>query len=249
MNWSPFENLNLQATRIWREVAPGLSALGSPRIDEANVSVFDFATGQDVLATVITGGNPNLRAETQSDWKFGANWELPFWEGTRLQADYAINRSRDVTLSSPAFTSAFEQAFPDRVTRNGAGELLAIDRSPVTLYETRSRTLSFGLSTRGSFGGSDSDESSRGGPPAAGLSAGRPGGGAGGSRFDPAAFAAMREKLCAAPTTGTPDLSQLPEGMRARLLDENGEPDPARVEMLRQRLCSAEGEADIGRFA
>jgi hypothetical protein len=249
VNWSPFENLNLQATRIWREVAPGLSALGSPRIDEANVSVFDFATGQDVLVTVITGGNPNLRAETQSDWKFGANWELPFWEGTRLQADYAINRSRDVTLSSPAFTSAFEQAFPDRVTRNGAGELLAIDRSPVTLYETRSRTLSFGLSTRGSFGGSDSGESSRGGPPAAGRNAGRPGGGGGGSRFDPAAFAAMREKLCAAPTSGTPDLAQLPEGMRARLLDENGEPDPARVEMLRQRLCSAEGEADIGRFA
>jgi len=83
----------------------------------------------------------------------------------------------------------------------------------------------------------------------AGGGAGRPGGGAGGARFDPAAFAAMREKLCAAPTTGTPDLSQLPEGMRARLLDENGEPDPARVEMLRQRLCSAEGEADVDRFA
>jgi hypothetical protein len=246
------EKLNLQVTRIWREAAPGISALGNPRIDEFNVPVFDFATGQDVLATVTTGGNPNLGAETQSDWKLGANWELPL-DGARLQVDYGINRSRDVTLSSPAFTAAFEQAFPDRVTRDAGGELLAIDRRPVTLYETRSRTLSFGLSMRGRIGGSDESAGGRSGR-SGGSRRGPPGGFGGGGeneapRFDPERFAKMREQFCAAPATGTPDLSQLPEGMRARLVDADGNPDPVRVEMLRQRLCSADGEADVGRFA
>ncbi|QYJ08166.1 hypothetical protein [Qipengyuania flava] len=240
LNWSPFESLNLQATRIWREVAPGLSALGAPRVDRFNVPVFDFASGQDVLATVVSGGNPALVRETQSDWKFGANWELPFWDGARLQTDYAINRSRDVTLSSPAFTSAFEQAFPGRVSRDGAGNLLAIDQRPVTLFETRSRTLSFGLSTRGRLGGG-----SRGGEQARG---GRPGG-AGGQGFDPERFARMREQFCSASTTNTPDISGLPERMRARLVDENGNPDPERIAAARQRLCSADGAPNEDRRA
>jgi len=88
VNWSPFENLNLQATRIWREVAPGLSALGSPRIDEANVSVFDFATGQDVLATVITGGNPDLREETSDTWTAGVVLQPSFLPRLTATVDY-----------------------------------------------------------------------------------------------------------------------------------------------------------------
>ena len=257
INWSPFEKLNLQATRIWREAAPGISALANPRIDEVNVPVFDFATGENVFATVTTGGNPALGAETQSDWKFGANWELPL-EGARLQVDYGINRSRDVTLTAPAFTAAFEEAFPDRVTRNGAGELLAIDRRPLTLYETRSRTLSFGLSMRGRIGGSQRGEggSGRGSRPAAAAvapaNAATPGAGGPGTEgrtFDPARFAALREQFCASPAGTVPDLSQLPERMRARLLDAEGNPDAERIAALRERLCSAEGEAATGRFA
>jgi len=247
-NWSPIDRLNLQVTRIWREAAPGISALGNPRIDEFNVPVFDFATGRDVLATVTTGGNPDLGAETQSDWKLGANWQLPL-DGARLQVDYGINRSRDVTLSSPAFTAAFEQAFPDRVARDAGGELLAIDRRPVTLYETRSRTLSFGLSMRGRIGGSDEPRGGRPGGSRRGPPRGIGGDGNQQPRFDPEHFARMREQFCAAPATKTPDLSQLPEGMRARLVDANGNPDPVRVEMLRQRLCSADGEAYVDRFA
>ncbi|MBX7495544.1 hypothetical protein K3172_06695 [Qipengyuania sp. 6B39] len=245
LNWSPFDNLNLQATRIWREVAPSLSNLGSPRVETFNVPVFDFATGQDVFATIVSGGNPNLVAETQADWKFGANWELPFWENTRFQVDYAINKSDDVTLSSPSFSAAFESAFPDRVTRDPGGDLLAIDRRPVTLFETRSRTLSFGLNTRGTVGkaseGGGRGEGGRGGasgPPAgAGERRGRPGGAGG---FDPARMQQMRAQFCEAPDGQQPDLSQLPEQMRARLLGPDGQPDPEKVAQARERFCSAE---------
>lgn len=246
-NWSPFENLNLSATRIYREVAPSLSNLGSPRIDEFNSTVFDFRTGETVLATVVTGGNPDLQAETQTDWKFSANWELPFWENARLNADYGINRSRDVT-ASPSFSSAFERAFPDRVTRDAAGELLAIDRRPLTLYETRSRILSFGFNTRGQIGAApESNERRR--PGGAGGENAREGSGGRGGGFDPARMQSVREVFCNTPEGETPDLSQIPETFRARLLDENGNPDAQKIAAARERFCGEEAQERGERFA
>ena len=244
-NWSPFSKLSLSATRIWREVAPSLTNLGSPRIDEFNATVFDYRTGETVLATLVTGGNPDLLAETQSDWKFSANWDLPFWENARLNADYGINRSRDVT-STPAFSSAFEQAFPDRVERSAEGDLLAIDRRPLTLYQTRSRILSVGLNARGQIGKAP-ESSGRGGPPAGGApqaSGGPPAGG-----FDPARMQALRETFCNTPEGETPDLSQIPEMFRARLLDAEGNPDPEKIAAARARFCGAEADARNERFA
>ena len=36
-----------------------------------------------VLASVTTGGNPNLVKERQRDWKFAATWQLPFLDSRR----------------------------------------------------------------------------------------------------------------------------------------------------------------------
>ena len=254
-SWSPFDKLSLSATRIWREVAPSLTNLGSPRIDEFNATVFDYRTGDTVLATLITGGNPDLVAETQADWKFSANWELPFWSGARLQADYGINRSRNVT-ATPSFSAAFEEAFPDRVERDTGGELLAIDRRPLTLYQTRSKILAFGLGASGQIGKAP-ETTGRGGPPpeaggAGGGEARRGPGAAGGAGapggFDPARMQAMRDAFCKTAEGETPDLSQMPEMVRARLLDENGNPDPEKIAAARARFCGAEGEAANDRF-
>ncbi len=229
LNWQPTEKLNISATRIWREVAPSLVRLGSPRIDEFNVPVFDYLQNRSVLATVITGGNPDLPAETQADWQFGANWELPFWERARLQVDYGINRSRNVT-STPGFSAAFESAFPDRVVRDPDGALLSVDQRPLTLFQTRSRILSFGLSARGQIG-AEPERPERG--------EGARGTGPGGAGQMPTSeqMQAMRAALCADP----PRLAELPEQMQARLRGENGEVDPERLAAIRERMCSAEG--------
>ncbi len=230
LNWQPTDKLNLSATRIWREVAPSLVRLGSPRIDEFNVPVFDYLANQSVLATVITGGNPDLPAETQADWQFGANWELPFWERARLQVDYGINRSRNVT-ATPGFSAAFETAFPDRVERDAEGALLSVDQRPLTLFQTRSRILSFGLSARGQIG-AEPERPERGergaGPGGAGEQQAMP---------TPEQMQAMRAALCADP----PRLAELPERMQARLRGENGAIDPERLATARARMCGAEG--------
>lgn len=186
VTWKPFSKLDLSATYIWREVAPTLNALGAPQIDTFNVPVFDFVRGETALATVRTGGNPNLPAETQRDWKFAANWELPFWENTRLTVEYIRNRSSDVVSAFPQVTSEIEAAFPGRIVRaprqpgEAVGRLLSVDRRSVSFASTKSDRLQFTLSTNGSIGAPAGGGFGGGGFGGGGGGGPRSGGGAGG---------------------------------------------------------------------
>lgn len=198
ITWKPVDGLDLSATYIWREVAPSLSALGDPQITNFNVPVFDFVRGETVLAEVLTGGNPALPPETQRDWKFSANWELPFWEGSRLTVDYIMNRSDDVVSAFPQITAKTEAAFPGRITRDvpttpgEIGRVVRVDRRSVSFAETRADRIQFTFSTNGSIGAGEGG-GGFGGP----GSGGRPGGGGGA----PGAPAAAQP---APPTTGAP---------------------------------------------
>ncbi len=272
LTWEPFDNLNLSATYIEREVAPGLSALGSPTITTFNVPVFDFTDGETVLASVTSGGNPDLLAETQADWKLAASWDFPFWENTSFTVEYVRNRSRDVTRAFPQITPEIEAAFPGRVTRDAAGVLTAVDQRFVTFAQTRADRLQFTLSTRGSVaagGGARASgrERGRGGPPrGASTPQGRParvtaeGGTPSPERR--AAFMAFREKLCA--DDGDQFLSGLmkrvelgedvsselsgfdPDRLQSvleRARGEDGNISPERLGMMRERICSMDPEA------
>ena len=250
LNWSPWSNLDLQATYIWREVAPSLGSLGNPRVETLNVQTFDFARGETVLATIISGGNPDLQAETQKDWKFTANWELPFWKDTRLSAEFIRNRSSDVTSGFPVLTSAIEAAFSDRVERDADGRLLSIDRRPVTFARTRSNRLVFGLVTRGSFGEArpQAERSGRSDP------TGQPGAGPRAMGGPPdagrrAAFMRFRERICA--EDGLSLLQQFAEAaVRGDdLAQQFPEFDPERTRRMVEQLRAADGSIDQERLA
>ncbi|MEM1051190.1 MAG: hypothetical protein AAGI28_03765, partial [Pseudomonadota bacterium] len=214
LNWQPVDNLDLSATYIFREVAPSLSALGDPQVVNFNLPVFDFTNGETVLADVTTGGNPSLIAETQRDWKFAANWELPFWDGARFQVEYIRNRSDDVVSPFPQITPEIEAAFPGRIVRDANGTLIAVDRRQVTFAETRADRLDFSLNVRGRIGGGDRRPGAgrgggSGGPPAGVRTGGRSQPvTAGPARSQPrgngpprggrrAAFMQFREQICA----------------------------------------------------
>jgi len=206
LNWEPVDGLALSATYIYREVAPGLGALGNPTIVNFNVPVFDFTRGETVLADVTTGGNPALPAETQRDWKFAANWQLPFWEGSRLTVEYVRNNSDNVVSAFPQITPEIEAAFPGRVTRDADGRLIAVDRRSVSFAQTRANRLQFTFSANGSFGA-----------PAEGA------GGPGGRRFGGGAFAAASAPPAATlapqpapPGTGPAPAPQAGAGERPR---------------------------------
>jgi len=154
MTWSPFnlEKLSLSTSYLVNDVAPGLTQLGNPITTTFNVPVFDFARGETVLATIVSGGNPALRKERQRDLKFGATWQLPFLQNSSLVAEYFRNRSDDVTAAFPLLTPEIEAAFPGRVTRDASGRLVSIDQRPVTFAEQRASRLRWGLNLSGQLG-------------------------------------------------------------------------------------------------
>jgi hypothetical protein len=238
LNWSPIDGLDLSATYIWREVAPGLAALGNPVITNFNVPVFDFTNGETVLADVTTGGNPALPAETQRDWKFAANWQLPFWDNTRLTVEYIRNRSDNVVSAFPQITPEIEAAFPGRVTRDADGRLIAIDRRAVSFAETRANRVQFIFSTNGSIGGSADGGGGRGGF----------GGGRGAGGPPAAAPAAAPQPV---PPTTAPAQAQAPAGGTPRF-GGGAMPSPEQREQFmafRARLCADDGLAFLEKLA
>ncbi|TAD83226.1 MAG: hypothetical protein EAY70_02495 [Sphingomonadales bacterium] len=275
ITWKPIDGLDLSATYIWRESAPSISALGNPQVDNLNVPVFDFVRGETVLATVRTGGNPDLPAETQRDWKFSANWELPFWENSRLTVDYIMNRSDNVVSSFPQITAETEAAFPGRVTRDADGRVVRVDRRSVSFAETKADRIQFTFSTNGSigapaegggFGGRGGGRFGGGGgapaaattpaPPTTGA-APAPQSGAGGPPargFAPTAeqreqFMAFRTRLCA--DDGLAFLEKLVAAIDsgADISAEFPGIDPARLAPMLARLRGADGKVDPARLA
>ncbi|MEN9719070.1 MAG: hypothetical protein RIQ99_1948, partial [Pseudomonadota bacterium] len=152
LNWSPARALSLGASYIVNAAAPGLAQLGNPQLQTLNVPVYDPTRGETALVTVVSGGNPALAKERQRDWKFSANWKLPIGGESNLVVEYFRNRSNDVTASFPVLTSAIEQAFAGRITRDAGGRLVAIDQRPITLAEQIGSRLRWGLNLGGAIG-------------------------------------------------------------------------------------------------
>ena len=244
LTWKPFDKLDLSATYIWREVAPGLTALGNPRIVNLNVPVFDFVRGETVLADVTTGGNAALPAETQRDWKFAANWELPFWENTRLTVEYIRNRSSNVVSAFPQVTSEIEAAFPGRVTRDASGRLTAIDRRAVSFASTKADRLQFTFSHNGSIGAPAGGGGMFGGPGGGGGGGGgRPGAGGGTPGGGGAVIIAGPGGQAGGPGAGSAPAAAPPAGGFA--------PSPVQREQFmafRARLCADDGAAFLGKL-
>lgn len=178
LTWSPLESLGLQASYVTQQQAPSVTELGAPQTITFDVPVYDYTRGETALVSLTSGGNPALRREQQRDWKFSANWQLPFLKNSSLLVEYFRNRSNDVTASFPLLTPEIEAAFPGRVVRDPSGRLIAIDQRPVTFAEQSASRLRWGLNLSGQLG-----KAPPGGGP--GFGGGRPdgarrGGGRGG---------------------------------------------------------------------
>jgi hypothetical protein len=267
LNWGPAEKLNFQASYIVRDAAPGLSQLGAPTVVNYNVPFYDFTTGQTVLANVTTGGNPDLKRERDRDLHLSASYDLPFFDRSNIRVEYFSNNSDNVTAAFPLLTPEIEAAFPGRVTRNAFGNIVAIDQRPVTYYNEKSSRIRIGLFLGGRIGGSPQQGGGgfsaggpgggpggpgAGGPPASGQGGPPPGGGfffgggqggPGGGNFNPQAFQQFRTQLCDPKATTPPDISALPEQMRARLTGPDGKVDPQRLAQMKERVCNGNGGA------
>lgn len=184
LRWSPVRTLELSASIIGEESAPGIGELGEAQLVTPNVAVYDFTAGRSTLVTRITGGNPFLPAEKRRDLTLSAAWEPTFAKNLTLRTEYFRNRSRNVTAAFPLLTPEIEAAFADRVARDAGGNLVTIDARPVSFSRTSGDRLRFGIDYSGQLGSQPGTRqgAARGGDPrdrVIGMIAGRSGGGRG----------------------------------------------------------------------
>ena len=175
LNWGITDNLSLVASFNNDEAAPGIQQLGAAPLVTPGVTYYDFSTGQTVQITTTTGGNPFLLAERRRDLKLGLNWSPPMLEGLNFSVNYNKNKSYDTANSFPLLTPEIEAAFPDRVTRDADGVLIALDQRPVNFDRTENSQIRWGFNFGKSFG-----QQQQGGPGAAGGPGGARPEGAGG---------------------------------------------------------------------
>lgn len=152
LNWTITDRLSASIQYIAEDTAPTLANLGDPLIVTPNVSIYDFRTGETVLASRISGGNADLRGENQRDIKLGLAWRPVNPDGLNLNLEYFRNRSRNVTSQFPLLTDAIEAAFPDRVQRDANNRLILIDVRAINYARTQGESLRFSIGYRGSFG-------------------------------------------------------------------------------------------------
>ena len=144
-NWSPVPRLNLIASWTREEGAPSINNLGDPIVSTPGVRQFDYVTGQTVLVTATNGGNPALLADRRSVWKLGGNWQPSEKTDLKFRADYVRSTLTNPVQTFPGPSAALEAAFPGRFTRDGAGNLTAIDFRPVNYDSARTETLRIGF--------------------------------------------------------------------------------------------------------
>lgn len=254
LNWGVTERLNFNVSYVARDAAPSLAQLGNPEIATFNVPIYDLSRGETVLATVITGGNPDLPAQTQRDWRFSLNWQLPQFTSAiqqgRVNIELFKNHSEDVASAFPLLTPTIEAAFPDRVVRDASGRLVSVDQRPVTFAEQDSTRLQVGLFFTGPFGKARPQAAAaqraanplqqvfRAGQGQGGQGQGAQGQGAQGGQpaaggpgqggpggFNPQVFQALRTKFCAPEAATTVPTAADLEGLPQPLLDRVKNPD------------------------
>ncbi|MEM6493245.1 MAG: hypothetical protein AAF650_02585 [Pseudomonadota bacterium] len=131
LRWRPVTRLRLLASVTHEEGAPPLNDLGAPEVVTPDVRTFDFATGEDVLATLITGGNRELVVDTRRVLKLGVQWNPNDEPRLGVNIDYTNSRIDNEVRRFALLTEDFESAFPDRVLRSAQGQLLAFDIRPL----------------------------------------------------------------------------------------------------------------------
>jgi hypothetical protein len=143
-NWSPAERLSFITSWTREDGAPSINQLGDPVLETPGSRIFDFTTGQTVLVTAITGGNPNLESDSRTVWKLGGYWQPLKDTDLRLRADF-VRSTIDRPIATVTATPTVEAAFPGRFVRNGAGQLVSIDLRPINFDEARKDTLRLGF--------------------------------------------------------------------------------------------------------
>lgn len=150
LHWEPAKGLNLDWTTAYEPL--GNAGQLTTVLVEPDVLLFDPVTQQSVRVRQISGGNPALRASSQrrSIWQSSFMRQVGRANAT-LSLYYTSDRT-DAPVLAPSPSLVFEQAFPNRFTRDARGQLLAVDTRPLNGYLQSSASLNAAIGASGQIG-------------------------------------------------------------------------------------------------
>ncbi|HEX3367157.1 hypothetical protein [Phenylobacterium sp.] len=145
LHWQPITGLSLLVNHLHDEAAPSQQQTSGPLLLTPNVRIFDFATGQTVDVTQISGGNPALTKDSRDRFSVRVTYQ-PFQDKQLIfRADYNQIHYRNPITTFPAASAAIEAAFPDRFIRDSEGELTEVDYRPVNFASQEVSSLKWGF--------------------------------------------------------------------------------------------------------
>jgi hypothetical protein len=145
LNWTPITGVTVIAAVNEDRNAPTVAQLSNPLTTISNQRVYDYVTGQSVLVTSVSGGNPNLKADDRHSFKLGINAKLLNEPKLNFSATYVDSRNRNAIMSIGGVTEAIEDAFPDRFMRDASGTLTEIDSRALNVYRQRAEQVRWGF--------------------------------------------------------------------------------------------------------
>lgn len=145
LNWTPVPGYNLIVSETHDHLAPTIAQLDGPVVETPGTRIFDYATGQTVAVTQISGGNRALTADSRDVIKVGLTLKpLPKSDFT-FTANYIHSHIDNPIETFPSASAAIEAAFPDRFIRGADGELEEVDNRPLNFASQDREELRWGI--------------------------------------------------------------------------------------------------------
>ncbi len=146
VHWTPVTGLSILINRLHDQAAPSQQQTSAPILLTPNTRIFDFATGQTVDVTQISGGNPALTSDDRYRDSVRVTWQ-PYQDKQLIfRADYNKIHYKDPIVGAlPAASAAIEAAFPDRFIRDAAGDLTEVDFRPVNFSSQDVSSIRWGF--------------------------------------------------------------------------------------------------------
>jgi hypothetical protein len=147
VNWSPFSIVQLRGSIDYAEISPSFELLDGPIV--TNISrIFDYRRGEFAEPVWTMGGNPDLGSGSMRSLSLDAVVR-PFDDQVlTLNLGYRRSVSKGAVAPFPELTPDIEAAFPERVTRDAAGRLIAVDARAINLARQTDAGLTSGIALR-----------------------------------------------------------------------------------------------------
>jgi len=147
MTWSPISILRLRGSLEYAQTAPSFDQLDAPIVTTVN-RIFDYIRQEIAEPVWITGGNPELGRGSRQSLDLSALIR-PFDDQTlSLKIGYRKHIAKGDVASFPELAPVIEAAFPERVTRDPQGRLVAVDARAINIARDTDSVLTTGIALR-----------------------------------------------------------------------------------------------------